>query len=355
MGETLERGQRAVQHDLVEWRLVGDESEKLTEEESRGLECGGSTPLWGVPMDDTISNPIPADDGSVLHVIPGLRQDLMVLLKVRLNFFVLVTTFFGFLLCSRGGEMHWMKLVHTLLGTAAVAFGSAAFNQLMEVDLDARMKRTADRPLPSRRMDPLVAFGIGWILSAIGIIHLAVQVGHLAAYLTAATVAIYVFVYTPLKRVSSVNTLVGAIPGAIPPVIGWVGAGGRIGVEAWFLFGLLFLWQLPHFVSINWLFRQEYESAGYKMWSNGDQTGRKSGVLSASFSVVLAVFSLLPMVAGFANLLWSIGGALLAFVMMALALKFSRDGQRTSARRLFFFTLLYLPVSLLLLVFAWKS
>jgi heme o synthase len=289
------------------------------------------------------------------EAVPGLRQDLAVLMKVRLNFFVLVTTFFGFLLASRGGNVEWMKLVHTILGAAAAAFGSAAFNQLMEVDLDARMKRTADRPLPSRRMDPLVAFGIGWVLSAIGIIHLAVQVGNLAAYLTAATVAIYVFVYTPLKRVSSANTLVGAIPGAIPPVIGWVGAGGSLGWEAWFLFGLLFFWQLPHFIAINWLCREEYESVGYKMWSNGDVTGRKSGLLSAAYALGLAAFSLIPAFKGFANVLWTITGPLLALVMMALALKFAKDGERGSARKLFFFTLLYLPAALLLLSIAWKA
>ncbi len=286
--------------------------------------------------------------------LPGLRQDLMVLMKVRLNFFVLVTTFFGFLLYSRGIDMNWMRLFHTILGTAAAAFGSAAFNQLMEVDLDARMKRTADRPLPSRRMDPLVAFGIGWVLSAIGIIHLAVQVGHLAAYLTAATVAIYVFIYTPLKRLSSANTLVGAIPGAIPPMIGWVGAGGSLGWQAWFLFGLLFFWQLPHFIAINWLCRSEYESAGYRMWSNGDLSGQKSGRLSAVFAIALAVFSLMPTFLGFANLLWAIVGPMLALLMAVLALKFSRDGERTSARRLFLFTLLYLPVALLVLLAAWN-
>lgn len=307
-------------------------------------------------MEDPATTSKPEPAAEPLLPVPGLRQDLAVLMKVRLNIFVLVTTFFGFLLYSKGiGSVDWMRLIHTLLGTAAAAFGSAAFNQLMEVDLDARMKRTADRPLPSRRMDPLVAFGIGWVLSAIGIIHLAVQVGNLAAYLAAATIAIYVFVYTPLKRFSTVNTLVGAIPGAVPPVIGWVGAGGGIGAEAWFLFGILFFWQLPHFIAINWLCREEYESVGYKMWSNGDLTGRKSGLLAATFSLMMAVFSLMPAFLGFAGLLWTIAGPLLAFVMMALALKFSRDGQRPSARRLFFFTLLYLPVSLLVLVFTWKG
>ena len=287
--------------------------------------------------------------------IPGFRQDLAVLMKVRLNFFILVTTFFGFVLAMRGSDINWIKLLHTILGTAAAAFGSAAFNQVMEIDLDARMKRTADRPLPARRMDPVLAFGIGWVLSAFGIIHLAAQIGNLAAYLAAATVFIYVCIYTPLKRYSSTNTLVGAITGGIPPVIGWVGGGGTIGWQAWFLFGILFFWQLPHFIAINWLYREEYESVGYKMWSNGDLTGRKSGLLSAMFALMLAVFSFLPMFFGFANLLWTIIGPLLAFLMMALALRFARDGERTSARRLFFFTLLYIPVAFLVLVFAWKN
>jgi len=286
---------------------------------------------------------------------PGLRQDLAVLMKVRLNFFVLITTFFGFLLASRGLGMDWWKLFHTLLGTAAAAFGSSAFNQLMEVDLDARMKRTANRPLPAKRLDPLAACGIGWVLSAFGIIHLAVQVGHFAAYLAAATVAIYVFVYTPMKRVNSVNTLIGAIPGAVPPVIGWVGAGRGIGPEAWFLFGLLFLWQLPHFIAINWLCREEYESVGYRMWSNGDHSGRKSGVLSAVFAMVLAGLSWLPVSLGFAGTIWAFGGPLLAFVMVGLALRFAADGTRESARKLFLYTLLYLPLALGLLAVSWKA
>ncbi len=296
----------------------------------------------------------PTAEAETQPLAPGFRQDLAVLMKVRLNFFVLITAFFGFVLASRGAPFEWMKLLHTIIGAAAAAFGSAAFNQLMEVDLDARMKRTADRPLPSRRMDPLVAFGIGWVLSAVGIIHLAAKVGHLAAYLTAATIAIYVFVYTPLKRVSSANTLIGAIPGAIPPVIGWVGAGGALGWEAWFLFGLLFFWQLPHFIAINWLCRDEYESVGYQMWSNGDLTGRKSGILSAIFALMLAAWSLIPALLGFANLFWTIIGPLLALVMMALALKFAFDGKRESARRMFLYTLLYLPIALTVLVVAWR-
>ncbi|MFK7850117.1 MAG: heme o synthase [Akkermansiaceae bacterium] len=287
---------------------------------------------------------------------PNLRQDLTVLMKVRLNFFVLVTTFFGYLLARKGGSMEWAVLFHTLIGTAAAAFGSAAFNQLMEIDLDLMMKRTADRPLPSRRMNPVTAFGVGWVLSAIGIIHLAVMVNPEAAYLTAATIAVYVFVYTPMKRMSSLNTLVGAIPGAIPPMIGWVGGGGGVlEPEAWFLFGILFFWQLPHFVAINWLCRQEYEDAGYKMWSNGDFSGKRSGVLCVLFSLVLAAFSLLPAIWGFANTLWLIAGPLFGLGIAALSLRFFSDGERDSCRQLFFSTLIYLPVALIVLLVAWRS
>jgi protoheme IX farnesyltransferase len=194
------------------------------------------------------------------------------------------------------------------------------------------------------------------MLSAVGIIHLAVMVNAQAAYLTAATVAIYVFIYTPMKRMSSMNTLVGAIPGAIPPMIGWVGGGGGLFTpEAWFLFGILFFWQLPHFVAINWLCRAEYEDAGYKMWSNGDFSGKKSGVLCAVFALVLAVFSLMPGIWGFANVLWLVGGPIFGLAIMALAFRFIKDGERKSCRVLFFSTLLYLPAALTLLLIAWRQ
>lgn len=297
-------------------------------------------------------------ESSAAAVKPGLRQDLMVLMKVRLNVFVLITTFFGFLLASKGNGMDWMRFVHTLFGTALAAFGSAAFNQLMEVDLDARMRRTADRPLPSRRMDPLFAFGVGWMLAATGIIHLAVKVSPLSAILAAVTVATYVFLYTPLKRWSSTNTLVGAIPGAIPPMIGWAAVPGH-GLDwgAWFLFTLLFLWQLPHFVAISWLCREEYEIAGYKMWSNGDVTGKKCARLSAMFSLVLAALPLWPWLAGWTpgipGLVALAAGVLMGLVLAGLSGRFMRDGERSSFRKLFLSTLLYLPIELGCLAFAW--
>jgi protoheme IX farnesyltransferase len=207
-------------------------------------------------------------------------------------------------------------------------------------------------------MDPLLAFGVGWILSAAGIIHLSVKVGVVPAILAAATVALYVFIYTPLKRRSSLNTLVGAVPGAVPPVIGWTAVEGQsIGAEAWFLFALLFLWQLPHFVAISWLCREEYEQAGYQMWSNGDVTGRRSGLLSAMFSLLLAGLPFWPWACGWTPG-WQghvalFGGVLLGLITAALSGRFMRDGERKSFRRLFLFTLLYLPLELGLLAFAW--
>ena len=288
---------------------------------------------------------------------PSFSNDLQVLTKMRLNTFVLITTLFGFFLAAKGlGGMtdQWWLLFHTLLGTAAAAFGSAAFNQLMEIEDDAQMKRTADRPLPSRRMGVMRAFAIAWGLSAFGCIHLAAKVNHVAAILAATTIAIYVFVYTPMKKWHSSNTLVGAIPGAIPPMIGWVGAGGSWSdAGGWFLFAFLFLWQLPHFVAISWLCREEYENAGYKMWSNGDVKGLRTARLYNFFSLGLIVLGVLGASMGLYSH-W-VGGihALIVVAMMLPMLKYGKEVVRSNMRKGFFGTLIYLPIVLLGLAFAW--
>ena len=293
--------------------------------------------------------------------VVSLREDLMVLTKIRLNTFVLITTLFGYILASKSIHQTWVAdwwmLFHTLLGTAAAAFGSAAFNQLMEIQQDKQMKRTANRPLPSNRMNVVTAFAVGWVLSAFGVIHLGAKVGTWSAYLAAITIVIYVFIYTPMKRKSSANTLVGAIPGAIPPVIGWVAAGGHWNDgEAWYLFALLFLWQLPHFVAINWFCRVEYEEAGYAMWSNGDESGKKTAKLALIFSAMLAALGPLASLPGinYANWVFGIGGGLAGVYMCWLAVKFGKAGTRESSRGLFLFTLLYLPLALGLLAFCWN-
>ncbi len=282
------------------------------------------------------------------------RQDLAVLTKVRLNTFVLVTTCFGYFLASGMSGWDGMVLLHTLLGTAAAAFGSAAFNQLMEIDLDARMARTADRPLPAKRMDVLVAFVIGVLLSAFGLVHLSVMVNKMTAVLALITLVTYVFLYTPMKRKHSVNTLIGAVPGAIPPMMGWTAAGGALDASAWFLFALLFFWQLPHFVAINWMCREEYEAAGYRMWSNGDVSGAKSARLCLLFSACLALLPLWPYATGHAAWPWLVGALLLGVRMMGLSRNFGKQGDRASARRLFLYTLVYLPLALTLLLACWR-
>lgn len=297
---------------------------------------------------------------------PTPRSDLAILTKVNLNTFVLITTFFGFVLGSRwfyGSWLHdgWL-LFHTLLGTACTAFGSAAFNQLMEIEEDARMERTANRPLPARRMIPVNAFGIGWGLSAFGIIHLALKVNAPAAYLAATALGVYVFIYTPLKRRSSTNTLIGGIPGAIPPMIGWAAvapthptaAGSWMDGQSWYLFALLFLWQMPHFVAISWLCRVEYEEAGYAMWSNGDHSGKKTAAIAIAFTLVLIALAPLAQVLGYAGPIWSFGGAAAGLIMLWLCWVFKSDADKTSARKLFFYTLLYLPLALGLLAIGWN-
>ncbi len=291
---------------------------------------------------------------------PSLRGDLAALIKLRLNVFVLLTTFFGFLIAvlSQSGAWEWAQLwilLHTLVGTAAAAFGSAVFNQLMEIKEDARMFRTSDRPLPAERVLPTWAFMLGWILCGFGIIHLAAMVDKGAATLVAITIATYVFVYTPLKRRSSINTLVGAIPGALPPVIGWVGGGG--GMEdprGWFLFALLFLWQLPHFVSINWLCREQYEEAGFRMWSDGHESGRRSGGLAVAFSVLLGGLGLSGVLLGFTGWFFGVVGLASGLLLAWLAVRFSRSGERSAFRRFFLLTLLYLPVVLTVLAIDWQ-
>ena len=290
---------------------------------------------------------------------PTLRSDLAALIKLRLNVFVLITTFFGFLIATLSVEDGWgwsrfWLLFHTLLGTASAAFGSAVFNQLMEIKEDARMKRTSDRPLPTARMLPMPAFLLGWILCGFGIIHLAAMVDRGAALLAALTIASYVFLYTPLKRRSSLNTLMGAVPGAFPPLIGWVGGGGAMGdPRGWWLFALLFLWQLPHFVSINWLCREQYEEAGFRMWSDGDVSGRRSGYLAGAFSVALGALALIGPLAGYTGWFFGVVGLGAGLLLAWLAVKFANSGERPAFRRFFLLTLLYLPVVFTVLAIDW--
>lgn len=280
----------------------------------------------------------------------------MSLTKARLSVLVIVTTIVGYLLASKSlvQGVDWANLLHTVIGSGLAAGAASVFNQLMEIDVDSKMDRTAGRPLPKRKLPAAAAFSIGWMLAAVGIIHLAVKVNFAASAIAAATLGIYVFIYTPIKRKSSINTLVGAISGALPPLIGWYAAGGVMGIEMWFLFALLFLWQLPHFLAINWMYRDQYEKAGFVMWSNGDESGGRTSALAVFFSGALVVLLSAPLIFSFASL-WAVLGLCVAgIIMLLLALNFRFNRTRAAARRLFLYTLLFLPVSLGLLILGWR-
>lgn len=301
-----------------------------------------------------------ADPAFTLH-------DLLALTKFRLSALVIVTTFVAFWLRA-GTKMDVWLLVHTIIGSTLAAFGSAVFNQLMEIEPDSRMKRTADRPLPAGRISPSAAFGIGWLLSALGLIHLVHRVNAESAALTAMTLATYLFIYTPLKRQSTLNTLVGAVSGALPPLIGWAGAAGlaphggeyfrwSLLVEpgAIYLFALLFLWQLPHFLAINWMYRDEYVRGGFVMLANDDELGARTSRHALIWSVAMLLLMFQPVIYGLVKTWIFLPPALLLNAWLCQrAIVFQKNPDRASARRLFFGTLIYLPVILVLSMLAWK-
>lgn len=294
------------------------------------------------------------------------RADLLALTKFRLSALVIITTFFGFWLNSKMGVDYGL-LLHTIIGASLAAFGAAVFNQLMEIEPDSRMKRTADRPLPSRRMEPGIAFGIGWLLSAFALIHLAKMVNIESAAVTALTLAVYLFIYTPMKQRSEWNTIVGAVSGALPPLIGWAGAAGAASeADAYFrldmfmtsgaayLFLLLFLWQLPHFLAINWMYRDEYLKGGFVMWANEDDTGSRTARLALIFSLLSAALMILPVMSGRTNGYFLIPSLLINGVLIALSLRFQKTRDRAAARKLFLFTLIYLPALLVCTAIFWR-
>jgi protoheme IX farnesyltransferase len=279
----------------------------------------------------------------------GLLDDVMELVKARLSLLVLLTTLVGFLIAWRG-PIPWVLLTATLLGTALCAGGAAALNQWMERDIDSRMKRTRERPLPAGRMSPRDALLFGLLFSLAGIAILGLFTNLRAAFLAFATIAIYIVVYTPMKRMSSLNTLVGAVPGALPPLIGWVAARGSYSLEGGLLFATLFFWQMPHFLAIAWMFRDDYKAGGCVMLTDSDPDGSMTGRQALLYSICLIVISLLPGFLGFNSPLYFYGALLLGLAFSAFAAIFLRRRDRDSARNLFFASIIYLPLLLGLLV-----
>jgi protoheme IX farnesyltransferase len=276
------------------------------------------------------------------------------LTKPRLVFLVLVTVAVGFLLGARGTMVRTTALAATLgatlVGTALVAGGAGALNQWLERARDARMRRTANRALPSGRLTPAEAafFGGGLILLGTGI--LLVGTNLLAALTAVTTFVLYVFVYTPLKPWTTLNTVFGAIPGALPPVIGWAAATGRIGVEAWALFLIVFLWQFPHFLAIAWIYRDDYRRAGFKMLTGRDSSGSLTGCQAVSYALVLVPVGLLPTTVGLAGPVYFAGALVLGLFYVGEAARFWLDASDVRARRLLRTSFLYLPAILILLL-----
>lgn len=281
----------------------------------------------------------------------SLAADILVLVKARLTSMVLVTTLVGFLFGWRG-PIDWLLLFHTLFGTFLAAAGASALNQAFECDYDARMRRTKNRPIPTHRISRDSGLFIGVVTSAVGVVYLSVTTNLLAALLAALTIGTYVFVYTPLKRVTTLNTIVGAVPGALPPVIGWAAARGEAGLESWLLFTILFLWQMPHFLAIAWLYRDDYRQAGFRMLSSQDTECRLTGRLALLYSMGLLSVSLLPFVLGLTSF-WYVPVALVAGLAFSIAaFVFALHGTERAARRLFLMSIFYLPVTLGCLVLA---
>jgi protoheme IX farnesyltransferase len=271
------------------------------------------------------------------------------LVKARLTFLVLLTTLVGFYIGARG-SMDYALLFHTMLGTALLACGAAALNQLWEREHDAKMRRTESRPLPSGRLQPETVLFFGGACSVGGLIYLTLAVNLLTSFLGAVTLCSYLFIYTPLKRVTWLNTAIGAVPGALPPLMGWTAARGEVGGGGWALFAILFFWQIPHFLAIAWLYREEYAKAGFVMLPAVDPAGDRTGRQAVSHSLGLLLASLGPAAFGLVGPVYLAGALVLGLVFIAAAVQFTRQLTLTRARKLFLTSILYLPLLLGLMV-----
>ncbi|MEI8291345.1 MAG: heme o synthase [Verrucomicrobiota bacterium] len=271
------------------------------------------------------------------------------LIKTRLTALVLLTTFVGFYLGERG-SIHYLLVFHVLFGTALVASGAAALNQWLERDYDAKMRRTASRPLPSGRLQPATAAIFGGAGSVVGLVYLAALVNPLTSVVGAVTSVSYLFIYTPLKRVSWLNTLVGAIPGALPPLMGWTAARNELSGEGWALFAILAFWQIPHFMAIAWLYREEYAKAGFVMLPNVESGGSRTAQQAVSNTIALLLASLCPFAFGLNGKIYLAVALVLGAGYFFCAVRFARQLTAPRARQLFLASIIYLPLLIAALV-----
>ena len=291
-------------------------------------------------------------EDSTWAVVVGKSAAFLALTKPRIGLMVLLTTAVGYVMGVRQvtvappPETLWF----TLLGTGLVAGGASAWNQYLERRRDDRMRRTAARPLPTGRVSPAEAVTFGTLLALVGLAILAFGPGPLAASVAVATFVLYVGVYTPLKLRTTLNTAIGAIPGALPPVIGWASATGRLGIESWALFLIVFLWQFPHFLAIAWIYRDDYLRAGYRMLPSVDPLGSITGRQAVGHALALIPVGLLPTVVGLAGPIYFVGALVLGLIYLEKSIRFWSDVSDANARRLLRASFLYLPLVLVLLL-----
>ena len=275
-------------------------------------------------------------------------RDYYTLTKPEVNLLILMTTSAGYYLASRG-PFRIAGLINTLVGTLLVASGTATLNQWMERVWDGQMRRTANRPLPSGRLNARKAFLFGILLSIAGGLYLAVAVNGLAAFLAISTLLSYLLIYTPLKRKTPLCTLLGAFPGAMPALIGWAGASASIEPHAWFLFAILFLWQFPHFLAIALMYREDYTQAGYKMLPQFDLDSRFTRAEIIGFTVILVVTTMLPLV-DHGGPIYLSGMFLAGVFLLYHVTKLARSNSKVLASRVLHASVIYLPIVLGIIV-----
>jgi protoheme IX farnesyltransferase len=291
----------------------------------------------------------PGADAVPIPATHSRTTDFVALAKPRLNLLVVVSAVAGYVMAS--GDTHdvW-RLLCMIAGTGLVAGGASAFNQIIEREPDALMQRTRLRPMPDRRLPTGDAWVFGSALTIAGLALLALGANLLSAGVAFLTMASYAVVYTPLKRHSSFSTVIGAIPGALPPVIGWAAALDELSQGAWVLFGIVFLWQLPHFLAIAWIYREDYARAGFPMLPVIEPDGRSTARQAVIYALALLPVSLAPTLVGMTGPIYFAGALVLTLLFIGLALRFAGTRSIPDARRLFFGSIIYLPLLWMLMI-----
>ena len=281
--------------------------------------------------------------------IARMAADLFELTKPSITGLVLVTALAGSIL-AEAGLRDWLLLLHMLLGTGLSAAGASALNQYIERDVDGLMRRTQNRPLPQGRVHPRLALAFGLGLSVAGVLYLTLLVNGLAAAVAAFTVASYLLIYTPSKRTTWLSTLIGAVPGAMPPVIGWAAVRGQLDTGAWALFAIMFLWQIPHFLAIAWMYRNDYARAGFPVLPVCDPEGGRTARLISWNCIALLLVSLWPTWLGLTGRLYFVGALVLGIAFLAFGLATAVYKTNLSARRLLVASVIYHPLLLALIL-----